>query len=232
MDNNTLQLKLKLRLNKLASNDHDNIAPWMLAEAFNKAQLEFVRRSVKGLSPRQGGDESTKMSIDDLQKITKEKPLKGKSKETYFESDEIPDNYLYYKEITAYASSECCKRKPLVVYLDNNSDVNQKMNDNLSSPNFDWSETFATLNSDRVRVYQKDFVISDIILKYYRKPREVEFAGSYRTIDGSPITEDVTCEFHDDLVEVLVDEAVSILARDLESINVFQGSRESNERNN
>ena len=37
MNNDTLQLKLKQRLNKLDSQDYDNIEPWQMIEAFNKA---------------------------------------------------------------------------------------------------------------------------------------------------------------------------------------------------
>ena len=34
MDNATLEIKLKQRLNKLASNDYDNIEKWQIIEAF------------------------------------------------------------------------------------------------------------------------------------------------------------------------------------------------------
>ena len=36
MDNSTVQLKLKQRLNKLDSQDFDNIESWQFIEAFNK----------------------------------------------------------------------------------------------------------------------------------------------------------------------------------------------------
>ena len=48
MNNDTLQLKLKQRLNKLDSQDYDNIEPWQMIEAFNKAQLEWCRRNLHG----------------------------------------------------------------------------------------------------------------------------------------------------------------------------------------
>ena len=41
MLNQTLIIKLKQRLNKLSSNDFDNIENWQILEAFNKAQIEW-----------------------------------------------------------------------------------------------------------------------------------------------------------------------------------------------
>ena len=48
MDNNTLQLKIKQRLNKLASFDFDNLECWQMIEAFNKAQVSWCRRQLHG----------------------------------------------------------------------------------------------------------------------------------------------------------------------------------------
>ncbi|BCV01353.1 MAG: hypothetical protein CM15mV42_0290 [uncultured marine virus] len=63
----TLQLKLKQRLNKLDSQDYDNIEPWQMVEAFNKAQLEWCRRNLHGGNVYKEGDEASKRRIDDLQ---------------------------------------------------------------------------------------------------------------------------------------------------------------------
>ena len=48
MNNATIQLKIQQRLNKIASNDYDNIECWQIVEAFNatvedKEQLESLR---------------------------------------------------------------------------------------------------------------------------------------------------------------------------------------------
>ena len=74
MNNATLQLKLKQRLNKLDSQDYDNIEPWQMIEAFNKAQLEWCRRNLHGNNPYKEGDEGSKKRIDDLQILLTELP--------------------------------------------------------------------------------------------------------------------------------------------------------------
>jgi len=63
MNNATLQLKLKQRLNKLDSQDYDNIEPWQMIEAFNKAQLEWCRRNLHGNNPYKEGDEALKKGL-------------------------------------------------------------------------------------------------------------------------------------------------------------------------
>ena len=50
MNNSLLQIKIKERLNKLDSDDYENISCWQIQEAFNKAQREWVRRQVNGIN--------------------------------------------------------------------------------------------------------------------------------------------------------------------------------------
>ena len=54
MTNATLQIKFKQRLNKIASNDYDNIECWQIIEAFNKAQISWCRRQLHGTNQFRG----------------------------------------------------------------------------------------------------------------------------------------------------------------------------------
>ena len=69
MNNNLLRIKIYGRLNKLSSFDYDNIECWQIVEAFNKAQLEWVRRQIQASPNNPDFDESSKMQIDDVQNI-------------------------------------------------------------------------------------------------------------------------------------------------------------------
>ena len=75
MDNATIQLKVQQRLNKLASQDYDNIECWQIVEAFNKAQVVWCRRQLHGMNQMREGDEQSKRRIDDLQVILKEETI-------------------------------------------------------------------------------------------------------------------------------------------------------------
>ena len=65
MNNTTLQIKFKQRLNKIASDDYDNIECWQIVEAFNKAQIEWCRRQLHGTNNYREGDEMSKRRVDD-----------------------------------------------------------------------------------------------------------------------------------------------------------------------
>ena len=77
MNNTTLQVKIKQRMNKIDSQDYDNIKSWEIAEAFNKAQLEWCRRQLAGTNIRKEGDEMSKRRIDDLSILLTRKKLVG-----------------------------------------------------------------------------------------------------------------------------------------------------------
>ena len=77
MNNTTLQIKFKQRLNKLASNDYDNIECWQIVEAFNKAQVEWCRRQLHGNNMYKEGDEASKRRVDDLQPLLESVVLTG-----------------------------------------------------------------------------------------------------------------------------------------------------------
>ena len=50
MLNSTIVIKIKQRINKLDSQDYDNITCWQIVEAFNKAQVEWTRRQLHGIN--------------------------------------------------------------------------------------------------------------------------------------------------------------------------------------
>jgi hypothetical protein len=104
MDNTTLQIKFKQRLNKLASNDYDNIECWQIVEAFNKAQVEWCRRQLHGNNMYKEGDEASKRRVDDLQPLLESVILTGEVFDDYFEGTNFPDNYMEFKRVSVNAT--------------------------------------------------------------------------------------------------------------------------------
>ena len=179
------------------------------------------------------GDELSKKRIDDLQPLLNEFTLAGSITDTYFESTGIPINYMEYKRITAYATSKCCPEPRLMtVYLSEEANVDLIFRDALKRPDYEWGETFCTWIGNKVRVYKRDFDISKVILTYYRQPVLIEIAGCQNPYDGTTTVTDIICEFKDDIVEVLLDEAASLIAGDIENFNQYQANQQTAERNN
>jgi hypothetical protein len=234
MNNTTLQLKIKQRLNKLDSQDYDNLQCWQIVEAFNKAQVEWIRRQVQGVNITKTGDEQTKMRIDDLQKLLKEEHVTLTKKDLYMESETLPTDYLFFKRINGHASKGCCENPMAmtITYLAEEENVPLLLGDELKKPSFEWGETFCTLVGNKVRIYtNNDFEIHDVKLMYYRLPTFVQLNGCVDPYTTTQSTEDVVCEFKDDVAEILVDAAVNILSGDIEYMNQYQVSQQSVQEN-
>ena len=234
MNNTTLQLKIKQRLNKLASNDYDNFECWQIVEAFNKAQIQWVRRQLIGMNAEKQGDEQTTRKIDDLQNLLKEIPMPLSQRQLYMESGSLPVDYLQFKRVNAYAKKDCCEN-PMdlsVVYLAEEENVPILLQDDLKKPSFEWGETFCTLVGDKVRVYNNnDFDVVDSSLMYYREPVKIQILDCVDPYSLETSTANVECEFQDNIVEVLIDNAVQVLAGDIESMNQYSIANNSSEVN-
>lgn len=235
MTNSAIQIKVKERLNKLASNDYDNIECWQIVEAFNKGQIEWIRRQIRGGNPFQDGDEQSSRRIDDLQRLLKPAPLAIQHRGIFYESTvELPDDYLEYKRIDVQAISECCEDgRPMNVYLAEEDNRAQLLRDDMKKPSFEWAETFATLINNKARVFTNDeFTLKDAELTYYRFPAYIQIMNCSDPYTGVISVADVECEFKDDIVELLIDEAVSIIAGDTESGAQAGRGSQSAERSN
>jgi hypothetical protein len=237
MDNNLLQIKVKQRLNKLASEDYDNIECWQIQEAFNKAQLEFCRRQIHGNNQRREGDESTKMLIDDMQRLlvndTMTMTYTSQSCPHFYQTEALFADYLYFKRMEVDSTSECCGDRCLRVHLEEVADVNELLADELSKPSIEWGETFCTMADNRINIYTDGtFSLDNARLHYYRRPADIEINGCVNPSTDAPYTADVECEFKDDIVELIIDEAVSILAGDIELFNNYQRAKQNATMNN
>lgn len=233
MLNSTILIKIRQRLNKLASNDYDNIVDWQIVEAFNKAQVEWCRRNLHGINIKQEGDEQSTRRIDDLQVLLISSPIDSFKKDKYYESD-VPTNYLQWKRLSASAKSECCpKPRPMVIYLAEEANVDLLLRDKVRQPSFDWAETFATLENNRIQLYtNNEFELVNVNLTYYRQPQKIQILNTVDPYTGTVSTADVESELKDDLIEVILDETAKILAGDIESFNQMQRTTQAVENNN
>mgnify|MGYP003108723122 CR=1 FL=1 len=235
MDNSTVKIKLQQRLNKLSSNDYDNIEDWQVTEAFNKAAVEWSRRQLHGGNIYKEGDEFSKRRIDDMQVLLRELPLTGVQNDDYFETTNFPiDEYLEFKRVTTKAKDECCPDpRTMTVYLAEEANVNQILRDPLKNPNFDWAETFCTILGNKIRIYKnKDFSIVEPVLTYYKRPTYIQFANVLDPYSGTVSPVDVESDFKDDIVELILDEAAAIISGDIDNYNQMQRDQQAAERSN
>jgi hypothetical protein len=233
MLNSTITVKIKQRLNKLDSQDYDNLECWQIVEAFNKAQVEWSRRQLHGINVVKEGDEQSTRRKDDLQVLLNKTTITNLTDKGDYYFLTIPGNYLQWKRVDVYAQKDCCDKRRMVVYLAEEGNVSILLRDKLKQPSFDWAETFATLIDNDINVYTNgEFNIQEVDLTYYRQPRKIQIQGCVDPYTNQQSTVNIECEFKDDIIEVIIDEAVSIIAGDIESGNQFSRNQEAAERNN
>ena len=133
MLNSTITIKMKQRLNKLDSQDYDNITCWQVVESFNKAQVEWARRQLHGINVVKEGDEQSTRRKDDLQKLLIKEPVSTVKKDLYYQGD-VPQDYLQWKRVDVYASSDCCDKRRMTVYLAEEGNLNQLLRDKSKQP--------------------------------------------------------------------------------------------------
>lgn len=231
MNADLIEVKIKERLNKLNSNDYGNIQCWQIVEAFNKVQRDWCRRQLHGFNTMKEGKEQTARRVDDLQILLKDTPLLGSNRDTFFESQDLPDDYMEFNRVSAKGLSGTCRDKKLMVRVIEEGNVDEWLRDWALKPDFEWGETFNTLKSNKVIIYHNnEFRISDATLTYYRLPKDISLSNC-EDIDGN-IAGRIDPEFKDDIVELLIDETASILAGDMESWNQFQRNSQNTEKNN
>ena len=235
MLNQTILVKVKNHLNKLDSSDFTNIEPWMILDAFNSAQVLWTRRNLQGLNLKKEGDEGSTSRIDDFSILLTTTPtLLMNNRQLFFETvNPIPADYLRFKRISANATNECCPDpRRLVIYVGEEENPDVLLRDVAKNPSFEWAETFATFASDKIKIYTDEkFEVQDVQLTYFRQPRRVQISGVKDTYTGLTPTVDVTCEFNDDLIELLIFEMTDMLAADIESTLQIQRSGQEVQNN-
>ena len=234
MKNKTIQLKVRERLNKASSNDYDNIECWQVVEAFNKGMVQWCRRQIVGTNNHKTGDEQNTRRIDDLNVILKDEEITLTDGGLFYESGKLPSDFFEFKRVDAdNEDCDCPTPKVFSTYLAKEGNVNMLLRDENKKPSQSWGETFCTLIDFKLRIYTNgEMAFPKAKLTYYKQPIRIQITGCNDPYTLVTSTTDVECEFKDDVVELLIDEAVKILAGDIESFNANGLADQSVEINN
>jgi len=186
------------------------------------------------MNQKQEGDEQSKRRIDDMQLLLTGFEINFLKKDLYVEAPALPADYFEWKRLSAYGIDECCDDpRKFVIYLAEQANVDELLRDKNKQPNFPWGESFCTLQNNTIRVYtNNEFDMEDGELTYYRQPRHIQIDGCTDPYTQVLSTTNVVCEFKDDIIELMVDEAAKILAGDIESFNQQQTATQQVEGNN
>jgi len=230
----SLLYKIDQRLNKLSTNDHQQIQLEDKILALNEAQIKLIKQKVDGISVVSGlGLDAFKKRYEDLQSlvVTYDKgvlPLIEADKTLHrWEANihALDPKYMFYIDSYILADKGRCKNRKIWINRDlaKHGDLQFILNNTHYNPSFEYQETFNWLSSDAVSVFTDGtFIPSNIYVMYMRYPVYIDKEG-YVKFDGTNSTNQ-DCELETYLEDELLDLTVENLAMYTENQSAVQSA--------
>jgi hypothetical protein len=231
----SLLYKIDQRLNKLSTNDHQQIQLEDKILALNEAQIKLIKQKVDGFNTVSGtGLDSFKKRYEDLQSLiigynSQPLDLKVKNKELnqwFAKLNDLSPKYMFYIDSYILADKGKCKGRQIWINRDlaKHGDLQFILNNTHYKPSFEYQETFNFLSSDEISVFTDGtFTPKKLYLAYMRYPVYIDKAG-YIKFDGNPPV-DQDCELETYLEDELLDLTVQNLAMYTENSSAVQSSQ-------
>jgi hypothetical protein len=230
----SLLYKIDQKLNKLSTNEHQQIQLEDKILALNEAQIKLIKQKVDGFSVVSGlGLDAFKKRYEDLQSLVvtyNNQPLtlsvKNAELNQWFANIHLlTPKYMFYIDSYVLADKGRCKDRKIWINKDlaKHGDISLLLNNNHYKPSFEYQETFNFLSSDEISVFTDGtFTPTRIFISYMRYPVYIDKAG-YIKFDGQPSV-DQDCELETYLEDELLDLTVQNLAMYTENQSAVQNS--------
>jgi hypothetical protein len=230
----SLLYKIDQRLNKLSTNDHQQIQLEDKILALNEAQIKLIKQKVDGFSVVSGlGMDAFKKRYEDLQSLVityNHQPLtlavkNAELNQWYANIHLLTPKYMFYIDSYILADKGRCKDRKVWINRDlaKHGDLSLILNNTHYKPSFEYQETFNFLSSDEISVFTDGtFTPTKIFISYMRYPVYIDKTG-YVKFDGTPST-DQDCELEAYLEDELLDLTVQNLAMYTENQSAVQNS--------
>ena len=228
----SLLYKIDQRLNKLSTNEHQQIQLEDKILALNEAQIKLIKQKVDGISVVSGlGFDSFKKRYEDLQSLvmpykTGMLPLVLKNSELNQWSANlhtITPKYMFYVDSYILADKGRCKNRQIWINRDlaKHGDLQFVLNNVHYKPSFEYQETFNFLSSDEISIFTDGtFTPKEVYISYMRYPVYIDKQG-YVKFDGTNSI-DQDCELETYLEDELLDLTVENLSMYTENMSAMQ----------
>jgi len=228
----SLLYKIDQKLNKLSSNEHQQIQLEDKILALNEAQIKLIKQKLDGPSTNTGlGLDAFKKRYEDLQKFVE--AYENHPLPMVLENPElnkwgsslvgIQPAYMFYIDSYITADKGRCKNRKIWINRDlaKHGDLQYCLNNVHYKPSFEYQETFNFVSSDKISIFTDGtFTPTALYLSYLRYPKYIDKAG-YIKLDGLPSV-DQPCELKNYLEDELVDLTVQNLAMYTENSSAAQ----------
>jgi hypothetical protein len=230
----SLLYKIDQKLNKLSTNEHQQINLEDKILALNEAQIKLIKQKVDGTSTNSGyGLDAFKKRYEDLQSLVityNHQPLalalKNAELNQYFANlHDLEPKYMFYLDSYILADKGRCTDRKIWINRDlaKHGDIQFILTNDNYKPSFEYQETFNFLSSDEISVFTDGtFTPKDIYISYMRYPVYINKTG-YIMLDGEP-SFDQDCELELYLEDELLDLTVQNLAMYTENQSAVDSS--------
>jgi hypothetical protein len=238
----SLLYKIDQRLNKLSSNEHQQIQLEDKILALNEAQIKLIKTKLSGISVTGGmGMDAFKKRYQDLENLIIPYKLGGLD---LTETDsvinqwsglltDLPKPYMFYIDSFFLADKSLCKNKVIWPNQDlaKHGDIQFLLNNTHYKPSFEYEESFNVISSDKIHIYTDGtFTPTKLFVSYLRYPDYISKEG-FVNFDGT-LSINKNCELEAYLEDELLDLTVLNLAEYTENqvaIQTAQGRIQTNE---
>jgi hypothetical protein len=230
----SLLYKIDQKLNKLSTNEHQQIALEDKILALNEAQIKLIKQKVDGFSTTSGlGFDSFKKRYEDLQRLvvnyndgvlplTLENAQLNQWKANINDLDPV---YMFYVDSYFLANKGRCQNRKIWINRDlaKHGDLSLLLNNVHFRPSFEYQESFNFLSTDEINVFTDGtFTPTNIYVSYMRYPQYINKTG-YIMLDGEPsFDQDSELELY--LEDELLDLTVQNLAMYTENQSAVESS--------
>jgi len=228
----SLLYKIDQKLNKLSTNEHQQIPLEDKILALNEAQIKLIKQKVDGQSTVSGlGLDAFKKRYEDLQRLVvnyKDLSLVLKNaKLNQYAADLslLTPKYMFYVDSYVIATKGLCVDRQIWINKDlsKHGDISLLLNNDHYKPSFEYQETFNSLSSNEMSIYTDGtFTPSKLWVSYMRYPVYIDKVG-YIRFDGTASTNQ-DCELELYLEDELLDLTVQSLAMYTENQSAVQSA--------
>jgi hypothetical protein len=231
----SLLYKIDQKLNKLSTNEHQQIQLEDKILALNEAQIKLIKQKVDGFSvANRLGYDAFKKRYEDLQNLVidftnQPLPLVETNKELHqWDADltVLKPKYMFYVDSYVLANKGRCKDRKIWINQDlsKHGDLSVLLNNDHYKPSFEYQETLNAISSNSMSIYTDGtFTPNDIYIMYMRYPVYINKVG-YIMMDGTPSTNQ-NCELELYLEDELLDLTVQNLAMYTENSAAVQSAQ-------
>lgn len=231
----SLLYKIDQKLNKLSTNEHQQIQLEDKILALNEAQIKLIKQKVDGQNTISGlGLDAFKKRYEDLQSLVvtyNHQPLDLTIKNPELNQwaaklHQLTPKYMFYIDSYVIADKGLCKDRKIWINRDlsKHGDLQFCLNNTHYKPSFEYQETFNSLSSDEISIFTDGtFTPKKVYISYMRYPVYINKAG-YVMLDGED-SYDADCELETYLEDELLDLTVQNLAMYTENASAVQSAQ-------